>query len=184
MGLWILAPSSPTYAILGMLLDLLMCFLICKTWIQIPNVWFFTRIKGSSLQHLMQHLIHSRCKAYDGDSDFVPSCHKQISAVETSSEFNKKVDSIACQALQPLFSLLSVTQEQKCPYYFPYLLLIQRNVGLFPFLGFTTLLLHLTPYLLKISLNHASSSLSKGPLLLVHKPYTFFSLNSEQWISW
>ena len=85
----------------------------------------------------------------------------------------------------PTSLLLTVCHPgAKCPYYFPYLLPIQRNVGLFPFLGFTTLLLHLTPYLLKISLNHVSSSLSKGPLLLVHKPYTFFSLNSEQCISW
>lgn len=134
-GLWILAPPSPSYAILGTLLDLLTCFLICKTWIQIPNVWLFTRIKGSSLQHLMQHLIPSRCRAYESDPDSVPSCHKQTSAVETSSEFNKKVDSIAWQALQPLFSSLSVTGA-KCPYYFPYLLPIQRSVGLFPFLGF------------------------------------------------
>lgn len=38
-------------------------------WIQLYIVWIFTRVKGGDLKHLMQCLIHSRCRIEDSDSN-------------------------------------------------------------------------------------------------------------------
>lgn len=91
-----------------------MCFLICKMWMQIHNVWIFTRITGGNLNCLIQCLIHSRGRRDDSDSVlslYVLSRYLQLRFPLTVMRRWK----MHCMPGSSTSLLLTVTQAQNIP---------------------------------------------------------------------